>query len=139
GMGGRVTREDVLNHIEASRVAASAPGRGPSAPAAPPAQPQPLKPIPAPAFAPAGAREEDVQQATNVRKKIAENMLRARHMAAHCSTWDEVDMTALVALRARLKEKVKTTYGVNLTYMPFIMKAVVKALHEYPMLNASMT
>src|SRR5205085_9539935 len=80
GMGGRVTREDVLNHIEASRVAASAPGRGPSAPAAPPAQPQPLKPVPAPAFAPAGSREEDVQQATNVRKKIAENMLRARHM-----------------------------------------------------------
>jgi len=144
GMGGRVTREDVLNHIESSRVAASAPGRAPSAPApgrpaAPQAQPQPLKPIPAPAFAAAGAREEDVQQATNVRKKIAENMLRARHMAAHCSTWDEVDMTALVALRARLKEKVKTTYGVNLTYMPFIMKAVVKALHEYPMLNASMT
>jgi 2-oxoglutarate dehydrogenase E2 component (dihydrolipoamide succinyltransferase) len=136
GMGGRVTREDVLNHIEGSRVAASAPGRAPAAPQAPT---QPLKAIPAPAFAPAGAREEEVVQATNVRKKIAENMLRARHMAAHCSTWDEVDMTALVALRARLKEKVKATYGVNLTYMPFIMKAVVRALHEYPMLNASMT
>jgi 2-oxoglutarate dehydrogenase E2 component (dihydrolipoamide succinyltransferase) len=138
GMGGRVTREDVLNHIEGSRVAALAPGRAPAAPA-PQAQPQPLKPIQAPAFAQAGSREEEVVQATNVRKKIAENMLRARHMAAHCSTWDEVDMTALVALRARLKEKVQATYGVNLTYMPFIMKAVVRALHEYPMLNASMT
>jgi len=140
GMGGRVTREDVLNHIEGSRVAASAPsapapGRAP----APQARQEPTKPIPVPAFAPAGGREEDVQQATNVRKKIAENMLRARHMAAHCATWDEVDMTALVALRGRLKEKVKATYGVSLTYMPFIMKAVVRALHEYPMLNASMT
>jgi len=144
GMGGRVTREDVLNHIEGSRVAASAGAQPPASAAAPqpgraPAAPQPLKPIPAPAFAQAGSREEDVQQATNVRKKIAENMLRSRHMAAHCATWDEVDMTELVALRARLKEKVKATYGVNLTYMPFIMKAVVRALNEYPVLNASMT
>jgi 2-oxoglutarate dehydrogenase E2 component (dihydrolipoamide succinyltransferase) len=142
GMGGRVTREDVLSHIEGSRVAASM-GTQQAAPAqgrpAPQAAPQPLKPIPAPAFATAGSREEEVVQATNVRKKIAENMLRSRHMAAHCATWDEVDMTALVELRKRLKEKVKTTYGVNLTYMPFILKAVVKALHEYPMLNASMT
>jgi 2-oxoglutarate dehydrogenase E2 component (dihydrolipoamide succinyltransferase) len=144
GMGGRVTREDVLNHIEGSRVAASAPSAPPSGQApgrgpAPQAAPQPLKPIPGPSVGQTGSREEEVVQATNVRKKIAENMLRARHMAAHCSTWDEVDMTALVALRARLKEKVKATYGVNVTYMPFIVKAVVRALHEYPMLNASMT
>ena len=141
GMGGRVTREDVLNHIEAGKVAASAPAaaQAPQAGKAPAAAPQPTKPIPTPAFTQPGAREEEVVQATNVRKKIAENMLRARHMAAHCSTWDEVDMTELVALRARLKDKVKATYGVGLTYMPFIMKAVVKALREFPMLNASMT
>jgi len=148
GMGGRVTREDVLNHIEGSRVAASAgtqaptavpgmqPGRAPSGPAA---APQPLKPIPAPSFTAPGTREEEVVAATNVRKKIAENMLRSRHMAAHCSTWDEVDMTRLVELRSRMKEQVKSTYGVNLTYMPFIMKAVVRALKEFPVLNASMT
>ena len=138
GMGGRVTREDVLNHIEGSKVAAAAGARAPSAQAPAPA-PQPLRPVPAPAFAQAGGREEDVKQATNVRKKIAENMLRARHLAAHCATWDEVDMTGLVSLRARLKERVKATYGVNLTYMPFIVKAVVRALHEHPVLNASMT
>jgi len=148
GMGGRVTREDVLNHIEAGRIAASA-GAGAPAPQAAPgsapgrapaaAPPKPLKPIPAPAFAPPGSREEVVQPLTNVRKKIAENMLRSRHSAAHCSTWDEVDMTALVEMRARLKERIKTTYGVNLTYMPFIMKAVVRALREFPILNASMT
>jgi 2-oxoglutarate dehydrogenase complex dihydrolipoamide succinyltransferase (E2) component len=148
GMGGRVTREDVLNHIEGSRVAASAgtqapaavpgmqPGRAPSGPAA---APQPTKPIPAPSFTAPGTREEEVVQATNVRKKIAENMLRSRHMAAHCSTWDEVDMTRLVELRSRMKERVKSTYGVNLTYMPFILKAVVRALKEFPVLNASMT
>ena len=101
--------------------------------------PRPLKPIPIPAFAPVGAREEDVQPLTNIRKKIAENMARSRHTAAHCSTWDEVDMTALVEMRGRLKDKVKSDYGLNLTYMPFIMKAVVRALKEYPVLNASMT
>ncbi len=126
GMGGRVTREDVLNHIEGSKVAASA-----GAYAQPSAQ--------APQAGRAGSREEDVQQATNVRKKIAENMLRSRHSAAHCATWDEVDMTRLVELRTRLKERVKATYGVGLTYMPFIIKAVVRGLREFPMLNASMT
>jgi len=127
GMGGRVTREDVLAHIEASRVAASA------RPAfAPPA-------MGAPAMAAGGGREEDVQPLTAIRKKIAENMTRSRHTAAHCSTWDEVDMTALVEMRGRLKEKVKSDYGLNLTYMPFILKAVVRALKEYPVLNASMT
>src|SRR2546422_2376007 len=131
GMGGRVTREDVLNHIEAGKVAVSAGAPRPDGPEpAPPgkapasAPPRPTKPIPAPAFTQPGSREEEVRPLTNVRKKIAENMLRSRHSAAHCATWDEVDMTALVELRARLKERVRATYGVNLTYMPFIIKAV---------------
>ena len=146
GMGGRVTREDVLNHIEAGKIAASAGAGAPSpqpapglAPGRAPVAPKPLKPIPGAPFTQPGSREEVVQPLTNVRKKIAENMLRSRHSAAHCSTWDEVDMTALVEMRARLKERIKTTYGVNLTYMPFIMKAVVRALREFPILNASMT
>lgn len=143
GMGGRVTREDVLTHLEARKVAASAPSLAPAgapgrAPEAAP-QPKPLKPIPAPAFAAAGTREVERKPLTNVRKKIAENMVRSRHTAAHCSSWDEVDMTNLVELRGRLKERVKQEYGISLTYMPFIMRAVVRALKEYPILNASMT
>jgi pyruvate/2-oxoglutarate dehydrogenase complex dihydrolipoamide acyltransferase (E2) component len=155
GMGGRVTREDVLTHIEARKLAPTAPGGtsapmtagttaapamgGSHTPAQPSAAPKPLKAIPVPAFAPAGSREEIVQPLTTLRKKIAENMTKARHTAAHCSVTDEVDMTALVELRARLKERVKSEYGVNLTYMPFITRAVVKALKEYPILNATMT
>jgi 2-oxoglutarate dehydrogenase complex dihydrolipoamide succinyltransferase (E2) component len=143
GMAGRVTREDVLTYLEARKVAASAPTAAPAgapgrAPEAAP-QPKPLKPIPAPAFAAAGTREVERKPLTNVRKKIAENMVRSRHTAAHCSTWDEVDMTNLVELRGRLKERVKQEYGISLTYMPFIMRAVVRALKEYPILNASMT
>ncbi len=144
GMGGRVTREDVLSHLDARRVAVSAgigavaPGLAPL-PASVPAPPKPLAPIPAPAFSAPGSREVEVRPLTNIRKKIAENMVRSRHTTAHCSTWDEVDMTALVELRGRLKEKVKSQYGLHLTYMPFIMRAVTRALKEYPVLNASMT
>jgi 2-oxoglutarate dehydrogenase E2 component (dihydrolipoamide succinyltransferase) len=149
GMGGRVTREDVLTHIEAGAVGASAPGFA-APPAGAPAfamggaaalapAPAPLKAIPSTAFAAPGAREEEVRPLTNVRKMIATNMLKSRHNAAHCAVADEVDMTALVELRGRLKEKVKRDYGVGLTYMPFITKAVVRALKEYPVLNAVMT
>jgi 2-oxoglutarate dehydrogenase E2 component (dihydrolipoamide succinyltransferase) len=141
GAGGRVTREDVLTHLDARKLggmadAAQAPAGAPNAPAS---APRPLKPIPATAFAAAGSRDEEVKPVTTLRKKIAENMSKARQMAAHCSVTDEVDMTALVELRGRLKEKVKADYGVNLTYMPFITKAVVRALKEYPVLNASMS
>jgi pyruvate/2-oxoglutarate dehydrogenase complex dihydrolipoamide acyltransferase (E2) component len=144
GAGGRVTREDVLAHLESRRPGAAipgamvAPGAAPALTGAAPA-PRPLKPIPAPALAPAGGREALVQPITAVRRMIAEHMTKSRHTAAHCSVTDEVDMTALVDLRGRLKERVKTEYGLNLTYMPFITKAVVRALREFPVLNASMT
>jgi 2-oxoglutarate dehydrogenase E2 component (dihydrolipoamide succinyltransferase) len=151
GMGGRVTREDVLTHLEAQKVAASAPGpsgRGPAPAAAPPGgaprpaapeAPRALKPIPAPAFAPAGSREEKVEPLTNVRKMIAQNMVKSRHTAAHCSVWDEVDMTALVEMRGRMKERIQRDYGIRLTYMPFIMRAVVRGLREFPIMNATIT
>jgi 2-oxoglutarate dehydrogenase complex dihydrolipoamide succinyltransferase (E2) component len=139
GLGGRVTREDVLAHMEGRSVAVAA-GVGTMAwPSAAPSTPKPLSPIPAPSFSAPGSREVEVRPLTNVRKKIAENMLRSKHNAAHCSSWDEADMTALVELRGRLKEKVKTEYGLNLTYLPFIVRAVTRALKEYPILNASMT
>lgn len=142
GMGGRVTREDVLGYIESGAAAqavavAAAPAPGRAAEAAP--APRPLKPIPVPSFLAAGDEEVERKPLTNLRKKIAENMIRSKHSAAHCATWDEVDMTALVELRGRMKERVKKEYGVSLTYMPFLMKAVVRALREYPILNASMT
>ena len=153
GMGGRVTREDVLTHLEARKVAASAPGqfvRSETAPAygapsggaprpAAPEAPRPTKAIPTPAFTAPGTREEKVEPLTNVRKMIAQNMVKSKHTAAHCAVSVEVDMSPLVEMRARLKEKVQRDYGIKLTYMPFIVKSVVRALKEHPILNASMT
>jgi 2-oxoglutarate dehydrogenase E2 component (dihydrolipoamide succinyltransferase) len=149
GAGGRVTRDDVLRHVEALKTAgpavAAAPRASVPAPAAAPeyaaaaAPAAAFKAIPTGPAGGASPHEEVIEALTIVRKKIAENMLRARHLAAHCAVQDEADMTALVELRARLKERVKAEYGINLTYMPFIMKACVKALKEHPVCNATMT
>jgi pyruvate dehydrogenase E2 component (dihydrolipoamide acetyltransferase) len=72
-----------------------------------------------------------------LRRKIAEKMVQSAFTAPHVTTFDEVDMTALVALRARLKPKAETE-GVKLSYMPFIMKAVIAAIKRYPLFNASL-
>jgi 2-oxoglutarate dehydrogenase E2 component (dihydrolipoamide succinyltransferase) len=153
GMGGRVTREDVITYLETQKTAASAPGRSAAAPpsrapsgapapgAAPGAAPSraPIKPVPVPSYAAPGTREEKVEPLSQVRKMIAQQMTKSKHTAAHCTVYDEADMTSLVEMRGRMKEKVQRDYGIKLTYMPFIIKAVVRALREHPILNASMT
>jgi 2-oxoglutarate dehydrogenase E2 component (dihydrolipoamide succinyltransferase) len=130
----------VITYIEARKVGSAAGVVSPAwTPAASEAPAAPRKAIPAVDFGAPGAREVEVKPLTNLRKKIAENMVRSRHTAAHCAVTIEVEMNRLVELRRRLKEKVKADYGLNLTYLPFIVKAVVRALKEHPVLNASMT
>ena len=70
------------------------------------------------------------------RKRIAENLLQAQHATAHLTTFNEVDMSAVSAVRARLKERVEKEHGVKLTYMPFFAKATSMALAAYPIVNA---
>jgi pyruvate dehydrogenase E2 component (dihydrolipoamide acetyltransferase) len=72
-----------------------------------------------------------------LRKKIAEKMVLSAFTAPHVTTFDEVDMTALVELRKRMKPKAEER-GVKLSYMPFIMKAVIAALRKFPLFNASL-
>ena len=70
------------------------------------------------------------------RKKIAENLLQAQHATAHLTTFNEVDMSAVNALREKFKEKVEKEHGVKLTFMPFFVRAVVQALRQFPNINA---
>jgi len=72
-----------------------------------------------------------------VRKVIGDHMVKSKQTAMHYTTFDECDFTALVELRARLKPQVQEKYGVNLTYLPFIVKAASFALKEFPVVNAS--
>ncbi|EQB62944.1 MAG: Dihydrolipoamide acetyltransferase E2 component of pyruvate dehydrogenase complex [candidate division Zixibacteria bacterium RBG-1] len=125
GSGGRITREDILAYLEK--------GGTPATTKAPAIQP---KVVAAPTTA--GPLEE-VLPLTFVRKKISEHMSLSRRTVAHCTTWDEADMKKLVEIREKLKEPFQKKHNLKLTYMPFIMKATVFALKEYPHMNASMT
>ncbi len=70
------------------------------------------------------------------RKRIAEHLLEAQHSTAHLTTFNEVDMTAVMRLRDRLKERVEKEHGVKLTFMPFFIEAACQALAAYPVVNA---
>jgi 2-oxoglutarate dehydrogenase E2 component (dihydrolipoamide succinyltransferase) len=123
GRGGVVSKPDVIEHA----------AKAPPAPA--PAAPSAAAPSPAPARAPSGERETREKMTTR-RKRIAENLLQSQHATAHLTTFNEVDMTAVNALRERMKEKVEKEHGVKLTFMPFFVKAACMALERYPMVNA---
>ncbi len=156
GPGGRITKEDALKHVEAS--AAPAPAAVPSAPAtasAPAmaasstsggngaaAAPQP-PPLTRPAPAPAAHGEPDFDAdgvkrvpMSKIRKRIAENLLRAQQTAAILTTFNEVDLTNVMALRTKFKERFQEVHGVGLGFMSFFARAVVLALREFPRVNA---
>jgi len=139
GIAGRVTRDDLLDYLE-RRATQPAPAVAAS-PIAPPAARPPAAPAAAvpgylagtTAYAAAGPREE-VVPFSKVRKLIAENMVRAKHTAAHTHCFDETDMSAIVALRKEWGPKLEAQ-GIKLTYMPFFIKASVLALKEFPWVN----
>jgi len=125
GKNGRITREDV------DRAAAG--GAAPAAPAAEAAQAAPT----AAAAVPAGSRVEERVPLKGIRKAIANAMVKSVYTAPHVTLMDEVDVTKLVELRAKAKPLAEKK-GVKLTYLPFIVKALVAALREYPIMNASL-
>jgi pyruvate dehydrogenase E2 component (dihydrolipoamide acetyltransferase) len=124
GKGGRVTREDVDSFV-------SAPA---AAPAAAPA-PLPVAPVALPAPAPSAGDERI--KIIGLRRKISEKMVESYRRIPHFTYVDEVDATALVALRAQLKGPAEQA-GVKLSYLPFIMKALVAAFRKFPTVNAVM-
>jgi pyruvate dehydrogenase E2 component (dihydrolipoamide acetyltransferase) len=136
GRGGRVTKKDILQHIE------SGPAQAPAAPAeeeaqgpaAPVPQKQPPAPAAAPAAAPAGVGEI-VEPMSAMRKGIAEHMRRSLDTSAHVTSSIEVDMTKIASLRQKLKKEWADAYGVNPTYLAFVARAVVETLKDYPWIN----
>jgi pyruvate dehydrogenase E2 component (dihydrolipoamide acetyltransferase) len=123
GIGGRVTKHDILDYIE----------HGPSA-AAEPAAPEALAGAHVPAFMPGESVE--IVPMTVMRKKIAEHMVVSRRTSAHVHSVFEVNFSRVAQLRDRKKGEYEHA-GVKLTYMSFITKAVVDALRAVPVLNAS--
>ncbi|HET9332728.1 MAG TPA: dihydrolipoamide acetyltransferase family protein [Gemmatimonadota bacterium] len=155
GLSGRVTKGDILAHI-ASRPAAGAE----KVEAAPPARHEPerhVRPEPAPerrtpvtrepslpvAPAAAGPRpftdsdHVELQPMSIMRQRIAEHMIASRRTSAHVTSFFEIDLTRVDELRGRNKESFLADSGVKLTFMPFIIKALVAGVKEWPILNAS--
>ena len=126
GRDGRITRDDVLAWLEspAATAAPTAPAAAPAPAAMPPREYGPDEPIERVAMTP-------------IRKTIARRMIESKHTSAHVTTVDEVDMSAVVELRERLKDGFLERHDVKLTYMPFIAKAAIAALKEFPQVNAS--
>ena len=115
GRGGRVTREDMMAFIEQGGASAA-----PAALGAPPT----------------GPMEETIPLA-GVRKVIAERMTQSKFTATHVTTFEEVDVSAIVRLRQEYKQEILDRHGVRLTFTPFFVKAAVLALRDFPNMNAT--
>ena len=144
GAGGRITKQDVEAHM-AQRQAPSAPPQPVAAPApatpppavAPPPPPAPAMPAVAPVPAGAAPRTH-IEPLSAMRARIAEHMLMSRRTSAHVTTIHRADMTKVAKMRERHKATFQANYGFSLTYLPFITRAAVVALRQYPLLNSSL-
>jgi 2-oxoglutarate dehydrogenase E2 component (dihydrolipoamide succinyltransferase) len=137
GLAGRVTKNDILNYIEAAPAAPPAPA------AAQPARAQPAaaaSAAPAPAHAPAVEAwpGDRVEPWSRIRKLTAEHMVMSRRVSPHVNTIFEVDYTRVSQIRAKMKKEYADR-GVNLTYLAFIAKAVADALRKHPVVNSAVS
>jgi 2-oxoglutarate dehydrogenase E2 component (dihydrolipoamide succinyltransferase) len=131
GLGGRITKQDIMSFIE--RPAAAAP----AAPAPKPAAAESAASRPAPPPTPA-AYPGDLVPMTNMRKIIAQRMIESRRTSAHVHCMYEVDFTRIVTLRAKHKNGFEQRHGVRLTFMPFFVRAAIIAVQQWPIVNASL-
>jgi len=156
GAGGRITRDDVLGAIErrggagngSPAVQAEAPsvlgagdGVGAGAPQGSALAQVPADQVPAAqvaAFpAPAAGERDTIVPFTNIRRRTAEHMVRSKHTSAHTMVAVEVDYSAVDRVRRAERERFRASEGFSLTYLPFIARAVVDALEQWPYLNSS--
>lgn len=162
GAGGRITREDALRVVEARRTAAATPPPPPpaSVPATPPPPPAPVPatpPPPAPQAAPVQAAPpapvapsappvsmasfraagDQIVPFSNMRRRTAEHMVRSKAISPHAFIANEVDFEAVERVRTAWGDRFKAEEGFTLTYLPFVARAAVEALRDFPLLNAS--
>jgi len=146
GISGRVTKQDILSFIEnkgTEKAAAPAIAAVSTAAAAPPRAPQALRP-PAAAeseVGPAPYAEGDrvqIEPMSVMRRRIAERMVESRHISAHVTSFMEVDFTKTARLRDQMKGDFLERDGVKLTFMPFIIKAVIEGIKKWPIVNSSL-
>jgi 2-oxoglutarate dehydrogenase E2 component (dihydrolipoamide succinyltransferase) len=129
GLGGRITKEDILRFVEqypAGAPPAAAVGGRPAAPQPVPAMPGAPLPVPG-----------DLVPMSVMRKKIAEHMVASKRTSAHVHSIFEIDMTRVVKLRERERADWEKRNGAKLTFMPFFARAVLAGIREWPIVNSS--
>ncbi|NND37446.1 MAG: 2-oxoglutarate dehydrogenase complex dihydrolipoyllysine-residue succinyltransferase [Gammaproteobacteria bacterium] len=124
GRGGRILKSDVLEFVEKRVQPEAAPEEIPDEPVAPAA------PV-------VGQRSEHRVPMTRLRARIAERLVEAQQTAAMLTTFNEVDLTEVMALRARYKDAFEKKHGAKLGFMSFFVNATIEALRRYPVVNAS--
>jgi 2-oxoglutarate dehydrogenase E2 component (dihydrolipoamide succinyltransferase) len=153
GAGGRITKQDLENYL-AARSQPSAPR--PQAPPPPPPQPQyqqappqqtavqPVVNVPPPPPPPqpqpqaiSFSAATRVEPMSIMRQKIAEHMVFSKRTSAHVTTVHKVDMTRIAKMRDRAKANFQAQYGFGLTFLPFVLRAAVAGIREFPIVNAS--
>ena len=140
GKDGRLTKKDVLAHLET--LSASEPTQPPPAPEpAPSPAPEPVQPPtpePTPAQPPASAGPDPIRREpmSRLRQRIAEHLVAAQHNAAMLTTFNEIDMSGVMQLRAKYKERFAQVHGTSLGLMSFFSRAAVLALGDFPAINA---
>jgi len=140
GLGGRITKQDIMAFIEGGSAAqgSGATGVSPVLPggdarrSTSPVAPSPGAPRPVPPAIPG-----DLVPLTNMRKIIAQRMIESRRTSAHVHCMFEVDLTRIVNLRNKLKSGFEQRNGARLTFMPFFVRAAIIALQQFPIVNAS--
>lgn len=151
GISGRVTKQDILSFIENREAGAKAEAAAPASttqiqappPAAPAAPPRATQPTRAPAETEAGPQpfaegdRVEIEPMSMMRRRIAERMVESRHISAHVTSFMEVDFNKTAKLRDELKGEFLARDGVKLTFMPFIIKAVIEGIKKWPIVNSS--
>src|SRR5688572_20954165 len=125
GRDGRITKGDVVEYLDK-----------PAAPATPAGKPAAKTAAPAPTVGAAGRQDQRVPM-TRLRARIAERLLEAQHTQAQLTTFNEIDLKAVMDLRAKYKDGFEKKHGVKLGFMSFFVKAAVEALKKFPTVNAS--
>jgi 2-oxoglutarate dehydrogenase E2 component (dihydrolipoamide succinyltransferase) len=129
GKGGRLTKGDVLEALGSGTTASPGPMTAPATIQAP----RPTMPV----VHREGKEEVERVPMTTIRKRIAERLVEAQHTAAILTTFNEIDMSAVSALRNKYKDRFKEKYDISLGFMGFFVKAVIEALRAFPKVNAS--